>query len=359
MSGASDGSASATDSPIIYIVFDANVFGEDAFPNIRLIEKYVEVCRRRGVELLIPESVVWELAEHATARSQEILALIETHNRKREQWGISIIELPGAFSPEDIRRNIEDAGATVIELTEADAKEALRDQVLQVGAGTRKGKTKTGASDSAAFRSVVTEYGNVIENVLIVTADTEGATSTFERLGGAPPRIAKHLRDIGTLFDETVEAGDEVSVQFFNAVERLVMGSGILDEAALVDIASDFQRAMSTLPGGAGLENRGWEVDGNGTNFVPFTIRPTDGAVIKDEWTKTVKSTVAVEGWLLQDLHRQDFIGSDSEYATYQVKVSIDLEIELGFDGGVTDTVWDLSYISSSYDPSLAEIVSH
>jgi hypothetical protein len=354
-----DEASAEIEIPIRYLVFDANVFGRDALPNIRLIERYAEACRRRDVALLIPESVVWELAEHAMAQSDEVLDIIERHNRKREEWGVSRIELPDAFSLDDIRRQVEGVGAKTIELSGGDAKEALKDQVLQVGAGTKKGKTKTGGSDSAAFRSVATEYGNVIENVLIVTADIDAATSTFDRLGMTRPRIAKHLGEIGALFDETVAAGSEISAQFYDAVKRLAMGEGIFDEAALLEVAADLQRSMLTLPGGAGLENRGWEVDEDGTNVIPMEVLPTDEPVIRDDWTKTVKSKVAVEGWLLQDLFRQDFIGSEAEFATFQVRTVVELEVELGFDGDVKDVLWDVSYVSSTFDPEGSEVIDH
>jgi hypothetical protein len=195
--------------PIRAIVFDTNVFGAEATPNVEILERWANACAEHDAELWIPEIVALEWAEHVLANAREFETKLRKQNRSREQWGLPQIDPPDLLKVTDVVDALETAGCRIIGTDPDDALTALKDQILQTGAGTRKSEVKTGAADSAWIRSVIRENEGDFTGILVVTGDVKAVERVCEDLGIDQPRVARNRTEIHPLLGETEGLSEE------------------------------------------------------------------------------------------------------------------------------------------------------
>lgn len=152
------------------IVVDTNALprGHFSLPALaRLIKEAGD-----SADVVIPEVVVWEWAQHAYAT---YVAVEEA--AKAVRVDASILARPvvtPAPSVEELAERIENSFPAQVRLWSPDGdvwRSALRDQVLQVGSGETKGDVKTGAADAVVLACVEAESAVSEDVVLLVTND--------------------------------------------------------------------------------------------------------------------------------------------------------------------------------------------
>lgn len=146
--------------------------------------------------IVVPEVVVWEWAEHAH-RAQFALSLtVEQHRVDPEI--ISPITVPATPSIEELIAAITsallDAGVEIWRPKPETWKDALRQQVLQVGSGEMKKDVKTGAADAVVL-ACAEEIQHVSEPpVILLSSDSRlrgRATEDVDDL-----LVANGIRDV-------------------------------------------------------------------------------------------------------------------------------------------------------------------
>lgn len=296
--------------PVMAIVFDANVFGRNAEPNLDTIARWAGACLEHDAELWIPEIVVDELAQHAVETSNTFLSDLRSHNRRRREWGFPPIAEPKPFDEHDVRNAIEATGARVIELAGEDAVAALKDQVLQRGVGSRKKGTKTGASDSAWVRSVLRENGGDTRGLIVVTGDTAALISTCEELEVDPPRRAKHLGEIHALLEPERPISNELRERF----RQWALGLFDLsdpDIGYLKTLAQLDRRSWWSPPTDREF-NYEWE---HQDSFLELEDVEVVGDPVFDSWSSTLSGVIRFRCRVEDQFARQDAWGDYPEYS--------------------------------------------
>lgn len=172
-----------------------------------------------GADLVIPEEVaVWEWAEHAASayttlsgQLQEFRVDVALYGRPRlaEELSVeSLIDKIKGLLPDSIR---------VWAAPNAAYKEALVEQVLQIGSGERKGGVKTGAADSLVLACVAEqlERRRGTEAILLATNDKGLRASCANRfadevlLTGSTTALLQHLNAFQPAEEELYEATEE------------------------------------------------------------------------------------------------------------------------------------------------------
>lgn len=191
---------------IVAVVLDCNSMGGGNLHLDRLGE-WADRCRANGLELWVPEVVLEEWAEHAaeafekasTAAGKERAELRKVG--LEPSWTVADREAVISHVVEEVRA-LENV--IVLDLDPDDAREAMRDQVLQRGSGSRKQQIKTGAVDSALLRTVHRRTHGKLETVVLVTGD-RGAVDKMCDLMDWPPL---HVVDGLHLLAESLELLD-------------------------------------------------------------------------------------------------------------------------------------------------------
>lgn len=160
------------------IVFDTNSFPSGSL-ELRTLQEWGRRASLADLEVWVPESVLWELAEHAAASWEEHRV---STNRARKAMQRAGLDVP-AQAPYESRESVVDAvesavrslmpAVRVLSLDSDVAQEALRDQVLQRPPAKKKHDVKTGAADSAWIRQVLKTAGDDVEKFIIVGADKD------------------------------------------------------------------------------------------------------------------------------------------------------------------------------------------
>lgn len=144
----------------------------------------------QGVELWVPQVVVWEWAEHAATTQEGLLAGL----RKLDRLNIS--EMPAApaktLTTPEIAAAIEASlqampNVEVVPVHGESAISALKDQILRTGPGTRKDGVKTGAADSALVRDSIKHIGrHRLGELAILSANAKDMRKTLGTIPGGP-----------------------------------------------------------------------------------------------------------------------------------------------------------------------------
>ncbi|CAH0178330.1 hypothetical protein SRABI02_01421 [Plantibacter cousiniae] len=133
---------------------------------------------------MVPEVVVWEWAEHAHSSHTALAEVLRQHR-------VDAQVLPKVLPP-DIP-SIEDVVTTISALLEKRAtiwtpsrevlRDAVRQQVLQLGSGERKKEVKTGAADALVLACVGAQLDEADGAVILLTSDrklSEDCKATFD-----------------------------------------------------------------------------------------------------------------------------------------------------------------------------------
>jgi hypothetical protein len=196
------------------IVLDTNAFpvGPRAFRkpllSLESLRALAEDAEAEGVEIWLPEVVVWELADHAAEYYAQQYAPWSATARRLGGTGL-VIAVPTELTASEIHEQTAAAvgsvpNVRVVACRAESARDGLRDQILQTGPATRDRGVKSGAADSTWVRDIVDE-ANGATGFHLVTADSDPA-ALFRRLGLRPPTVhtsLRHLRTALFLYDET------------------------------------------------------------------------------------------------------------------------------------------------------------
>lgn len=350
-------------SAIRAIVLDANAFGRGATPNVRTIRQWSRACETHDAELWIPELVAFELAQHAAEEHDRHVVAHDSHRRRLDQWGMPSPGALATVSVADLVQAMADAGAVIVALDETSARSGLFDQVLQTGAGHRKGRVKTGGADSAWIRSVIVANGGDCEGLVVVTGDLQALQATCEQFDVGLPRHAHHLGEVRNLAEDSVTAEEALHDAFIEWVqEHLVRdrSSGTPSSFELTDIADIGGWNWWTTPPIPQDEFEPWELT---ERFVgPVTAAQVVSAVMHDHWVEALTADVVLQAEVEETYLRRDPFtsggggGLSQGSRAYPVEVEVELRLfvesggTLSFDGVIDDVelpgvaeinVWD------------------
>jgi hypothetical protein len=180
------------------IAVDSNAFGEKATFNIGLLRRLARDAAERGIQVWLPEPVLWELAAHIADAVDVMTTTVVAQNKLLARAGLDTVALPPYPDREAlIERIIEDAcgieGLIVVECSEESLREALRDQItLRPPADTVKG-IKTGAADSAWIRAVREEASDPTNQSCVIVSNDKAVERAYRSWGEQPPAIFPSL----------------------------------------------------------------------------------------------------------------------------------------------------------------------
>lgn len=305
-----------TAEPIRALVFDANVFGRSVEPDVETVARWAEACVNNGAELWIPDVVVWELAQRVMAACVEFERSLRQHNARRRKWGSAPVPVTAQLTldVDSVVSALEDAGATIIELSAEAAQAAVRDQVLQLGAGSKKRGVKTGAADSGWIRSVLEHNGGDATGLIFVSGDQAAILAVCEDLGAGTPTIAKHLGEIRDLLGGIAPASEEQVNEFLTCFNSLVSDRDAASDLAELTDVSRRNWWPRKLPMEFEVE---WDEQ---ESFVePRSARAeVVGEVTFDPWSHTIAAKVRLDVHVEEQFARQNLWGDAPEYLSIQ-----------------------------------------
>ncbi|GAA3909182.1 hypothetical protein GCM10023084_71780 [Streptomyces lacrimifluminis] len=191
------------------VVFDTNAYGK-ARPDFEHLTRLAGRLAVIGIETWVPEPVSWEWAEHVARDWQTVKNAARQEREGMKRAGLQV-DIP--MTHYSSRGTVIDTvlanlnaipHVKVIELSGDSAAAALKDQVLLQAPAKAKGDVKTGASDSAWLRDVLTRVSP--EEIVIISSDGD-VRRAFEAWCQPVPLILSREKLRPTLFDVTVDDG--------------------------------------------------------------------------------------------------------------------------------------------------------
>lgn len=240
-------------------VFDANCFGYGR-PDIDYLEFLADRLAGIGIETWIPEPVAWEWAQHIADDWDAVRAGLGVEHRRIKKAGLSLFESPYTNTAEVAAAFLERLGqlsnVIVVPLSSENARQGLRDQILQLQPGRKKEGVKTGASDSAWLRDVLDQVDRDIARLLFVSEDRDLRTA-LDAWGHAEP-TTRSLKDLlATLFAVTVDsdAATQVLLRYMMDGLPAQQGTGVLDVGEAPDLQSVVELILDPTDEGWTIEN--------------------------------------------------------------------------------------------------------
>ncbi|MER6008993.1 hypothetical protein ABT120_61420 [Nonomuraea angiospora] len=132
-----------------------------------------------GLPVWVPEPVAWEWAQHIAEDWQALFGPARTAYRRLGDAGLQVTSPSSPYADHEA---VQDAfleslkeidNVTLVPLSAGNAKEGLKDQILQRSPGRRKDGVKTGGADSAWLRDLRDHAGGDLGRVLLVSADAD------------------------------------------------------------------------------------------------------------------------------------------------------------------------------------------
>lgn len=244
------------------VALDANATGSlPQVPKIRDLARLLDE-QEMPTEIWIPEPVLWEWAEHTWNTLQDIVGPL---NQLSKTGITSFAGLRGSL-PSGLEEVLEDLEGELAEIervrvirlnTRSEvAVNAVRDQVLQFGAASRKGsdRTKTGASDSATLRLIQAEVAELAEDgVAIVSGDKD----FLRHLGNDDSLIL--VKDWGLLWASVIAAvpsDSALSEQVLRAATTHLQNAAAKQDLAGILLEGPYSTHLRGLEYNYSLERR-------------------------------------------------------------------------------------------------------
>jgi hypothetical protein len=192
-----------------WVVIDANAFGGGRL-QIDQVEGLAGELAEVDVEVVVPEVVLWEWAEHALRDLTELEKTAKQLRNRIGRAGLSRLHPAAAKQAvpkvppilelvELARASLEGlANVRVLPASPAGALAGLRSQVLQTGAGKRKptgAGTKTGAADTAWIYDVFELAERDADRLVFLSGDRDVVEACAE-LGSHAPKIYAQRIDV-------------------------------------------------------------------------------------------------------------------------------------------------------------------
>jgi hypothetical protein len=191
------------------VVFDANAFGH-ARPDLAFMEDLARRLYTIDIETWVPEPVAWEWAQHLADDWQKVQTAMAEERRRLRRAGLTehSSPYPNARAVVDVflERLASVPHLSVLALSPQNALSAVKDQILLVPPGRRKGEVKTGASDSAWLRTVLDCVDGETVQLLIVSADKD-IEAAFEEWKRGCPLIRRRSELKATMSEFTLDQG--------------------------------------------------------------------------------------------------------------------------------------------------------
>lgn len=129
------------------VVLDANAMPHGHFNDKTL--RQLRIIVGESSSIIVPEVVVWEWAEHAYRAQTALTIAVEQHRVDPKVMPPATVSTPPPISEviATIVSVLVDSGAEIWTPSHDDWRDAVRQQVLQVGTGEMKKEVKTGAAD--------------------------------------------------------------------------------------------------------------------------------------------------------------------------------------------------------------------
>lgn len=209
--------------PVKWVVVDTNVLGAGRL-QIDQIEGLADELLYVDVEVVVPEVVIWEWAEHAR---NDLAGLEETARQLRKRLGRAGLDdlhpaaSAGASEIPDVQEIVERVRArlealpnvSVLPTTPEAALAGLRAQVLQTGAGRRKpaiNGTKTGAADAAWVYDALRLAGGDPARLAFLTKDSDPARACRAQDIEPPRTFGSRVAAVNALRDLVAEVRREL-----------------------------------------------------------------------------------------------------------------------------------------------------
>jgi rRNA-processing protein FCF1 len=309
-------------SHVTRIVLDANSLRRAHFRRDALAQ-WVEAAGGGDVEILVPEVVVWEWAEHA---SLAIDAVAGVH-RDFAVDGLlhRLPELPSAIPKAELVERIMKGlpeGVTIWRPGPSVWRAAVESQVLQTGVGERKHDVKTGASDAVVLACVSeqVESRRGAEAVVLATSDKRLRESCETLLGdavlyvnGTGQLLARLLHFEPAVDEFAEEVEDQLAARIKNprsdigmALQTFEMGFDVVSPKNLPDGPRRIWRELATLGRVEIVELHAFDVAATGdepriglaevrifadVNMTALSLR--EGPGIDQEWVQSDSGTVS------------------------------------------------------------------
>jgi rRNA-processing protein FCF1 len=196
-------------------VIDTNFVGRGKF-RFDVIAKLAERLSNHRLQLVIPKFVIWEWAEHAHSDIEVLASAVVNAEQKIDPSLFDTVPVP-VPDIEELISKIENL-LSEIENVQIDASEpdealsALRQQVLQIGAGSKKEGVKTGAADALLVQLVERLLGS-FDCVAVGTNDKLLAATAQDIAGSVTVvRTQKDLWDWDGLHPTSAETERKIAV---------------------------------------------------------------------------------------------------------------------------------------------------
>ena len=238
------------------IVLDTNVFGGGRL-DIGLLRRWARDAQALGMEVWVPEVVVWELAAHLWEDIEKARQPLAAASAALKRAGLPALHPVPHSDLDDLVRRVERqiqavAGVVIVDCAPEDALAALRDQVLGHPPAKRRGKDdiRTGAADSAALRSALRFDSNA--NLVVVSNDDD-VSRALTAWGSTAVHYRTSSEARNALFDFGVGPLDLTYAALSRIHEKL--GDGAADE-----LVARYLEDWSAVDADLNTEARGFRV---------------------------------------------------------------------------------------------------
>ncbi|MDG5768377.1 MULTISPECIES: hypothetical protein [Mycolicibacterium] len=163
-------------------ILDASVYDKGEF-RVQRVTRLAELLAKRGVQLFIPQQIVFEWAAHAKP------GIVTLKNAYKAALGAGLVKprlLPSTDALEIAKKiarvcsNIPNV--TVLSMSGDAAVAGIRDQILGTGPGSLESKVRTGASDSSWVRDALAQVEGP-QQIVFVTCNGRDVLATTQAIG--------------------------------------------------------------------------------------------------------------------------------------------------------------------------------
>lgn len=228
------------------VILDTNALPHGHY-NDRVLSQLIEAASR-GASIVVPEVVIWEWAEHARV-AQESLAGFVRQQRVDEKL-VARLPAPEVPDMDELVSRIESVlrGRATIWAPPPDVwRDALRQQVLQVGTGERKAAIKTGAADAIVLACVEEHIHTAGGAVVLLSKDDKLRAACRERCDDA--LVANGVGQLLPQLNEFEPAEEDLALRVEEELPDLlneeIAGSGVA--MPFDDLGVEFQSGSSRL----------------------------------------------------------------------------------------------------------------
>lgn len=193
------------------VVLDANAMPHGHF-NDKTLRQLRSIIGERS-SIVVPEVVVWEWAEHAYRAQVALTIAVEQHRVDRSVMPPAMVPPTPPISEviASITSVLLSSGAEIWAPSPDDWRDAVRQQVLQVGAGEVKKDVKTGAADGVVLACAKDLASRSEPPVVLLSSDSRLRSQATREIGDL--LVASGTRDILIQLNSFEPASEDLEVR--------------------------------------------------------------------------------------------------------------------------------------------------